>query len=231
MQIKWNEVTWYSKLLALILFTTFPFIGFLFGVWYSDIQADALKFELQAEINKDHAPRYYNAPISAPTTNSQSKPIDSEVKSKNSDVLLQLFKEGNELKASLYNASPHPIVVSKVSILNTAFYVSYNNKLLMPKEFCSIFEYPPSEWIADQLSVLGSGEKIDIPLGVYLDDGENVELRHIQRTDDCGGYTSYRHTLTDLGNYIVSMTYQYKGEDRGYSNVFREKLESNKINL
>mgnify|MGYP001560749866 CR=1 FL=1 len=34
MTIEWNEVTWYSKLLALVLFVALPFIGFYFGVKY-----------------------------------------------------------------------------------------------------------------------------------------------------------------------------------------------------
>ncbi|MEX0621443.1 MAG: hypothetical protein WD187_00405 [Candidatus Woykebacteria bacterium] len=32
--MKFNQVTWYSKLAALILFITLPFIGFCGGVWY-----------------------------------------------------------------------------------------------------------------------------------------------------------------------------------------------------
>ena len=34
MKIHWNKVTWYSKLLALILFVALPFIGFCLGVRY-----------------------------------------------------------------------------------------------------------------------------------------------------------------------------------------------------
>src|SRR3989344_384516 len=32
--IKWTEVTWYSKALAMILFIFLPFFGFYFGVQY-----------------------------------------------------------------------------------------------------------------------------------------------------------------------------------------------------
>ena len=32
--MKFREVTWYSKLLALILFIALPFIGFYTGTWY-----------------------------------------------------------------------------------------------------------------------------------------------------------------------------------------------------
>lgn len=34
MKIEWNKVTWYSKLIALILFVALPFIGFYYGTQY-----------------------------------------------------------------------------------------------------------------------------------------------------------------------------------------------------
>ena len=34
MNIEWNKVTWYSKLVALALFVALPFIGFYLGVKY-----------------------------------------------------------------------------------------------------------------------------------------------------------------------------------------------------
>ena len=37
MKIEWNKVTWYSKLLALVLFVTLPFIGFYYGMQYGKI--------------------------------------------------------------------------------------------------------------------------------------------------------------------------------------------------
>ena len=37
MRIEWNKVTWYSKLLALILFASLPFIGFYLGVHYQKL--------------------------------------------------------------------------------------------------------------------------------------------------------------------------------------------------
>jgi hypothetical protein len=35
--IQWNKVTWYSKLIALILFVALPFIGFYYGAQYGKI--------------------------------------------------------------------------------------------------------------------------------------------------------------------------------------------------
>lgn len=37
MKIEWNKVTWYSKLLALIMVATLPFIGFYLGMQYQKI--------------------------------------------------------------------------------------------------------------------------------------------------------------------------------------------------
>jgi len=37
MKLEWNKVTWYSKLLALGLFITLPFIGFYVGIQYQKI--------------------------------------------------------------------------------------------------------------------------------------------------------------------------------------------------
>ncbi len=36
MNIKWNKVTWYSKLLAMIIFVILPFIGFYLGLIYGE---------------------------------------------------------------------------------------------------------------------------------------------------------------------------------------------------
>lgn len=34
MKVEWNKVTWYSRLLALVMFISLPFIGFCLGVQY-----------------------------------------------------------------------------------------------------------------------------------------------------------------------------------------------------
>jgi len=34
MKVEWNKATWYSKILALVLFVALPFVGFYFGVQY-----------------------------------------------------------------------------------------------------------------------------------------------------------------------------------------------------
>ncbi len=39
MNIEWNKVTWYSKILALILFVALPFIGFWYGMQYGELVA------------------------------------------------------------------------------------------------------------------------------------------------------------------------------------------------
>jgi hypothetical protein len=36
MKIAWNKVTWYSKVIALVLFVAFPFIGFCLGMQYGE---------------------------------------------------------------------------------------------------------------------------------------------------------------------------------------------------
>lgn len=38
MTIVYNKVTWYSKLLALIIFIAMPFIGFYLGVKYQEMK-------------------------------------------------------------------------------------------------------------------------------------------------------------------------------------------------
>lgn len=35
--IEWNKVTWYSKLLALIVLVVFPFVGFYWGIHYGEM--------------------------------------------------------------------------------------------------------------------------------------------------------------------------------------------------
>ena len=36
--VSFNTVTWYSKLLALVLFALMPFVGFLVGRWYGQVE-------------------------------------------------------------------------------------------------------------------------------------------------------------------------------------------------
>ncbi|HVN26804.1 MAG TPA: hypothetical protein VMT99_04130 [Candidatus Paceibacterota bacterium] len=36
MKVEWNRVTWYSKLIALVIFVVFPFMGFYWGVGYGE---------------------------------------------------------------------------------------------------------------------------------------------------------------------------------------------------
>ncbi len=39
MKIQWNKVTWYSKVLAFMLFVALPFIGFWYGAQYGETVA------------------------------------------------------------------------------------------------------------------------------------------------------------------------------------------------
>lgn len=34
MKVEWNKVTWYSRLIALVMFASLPFIGFYLGIQY-----------------------------------------------------------------------------------------------------------------------------------------------------------------------------------------------------
>ena len=53
MPIEYNKVTWYSKLLALILFVALPFIGFWLGVQYVEQRAEILKWKDFAREQKE----------------------------------------------------------------------------------------------------------------------------------------------------------------------------------
>jgi hypothetical protein len=47
MKIEWNKVTWYSKLVALVLFVALPFAGFWYGIKYGEVKqysVDSLLF-------------------------------------------------------------------------------------------------------------------------------------------------------------------------------------------
>ncbi|MGC9599088.1 MAG: hypothetical protein ABSE18_01760 [Minisyncoccia bacterium] len=37
MKVEWNKVTWYSKIIAIVLFVALPFIGFYYGIRYGMI--------------------------------------------------------------------------------------------------------------------------------------------------------------------------------------------------
>lgn len=53
MNIVWNKVTWYSKLLALALFVALPFIGFYYGAEYGKAKEDVVRAPAE------EAPAYY----------------------------------------------------------------------------------------------------------------------------------------------------------------------------
>jgi hypothetical protein len=75
-QAWWNKVTWYSKLLAMILFTALPFLGFYFGFLYgkgsAGVEIIAVK-EPQAGATSPgisgqaQEPASTSAPIAAPS--------------------------------------------------------------------------------------------------------------------------------------------------------------------
>jgi hypothetical protein len=48
MKIAWNKVTWYSKLIALVLFVALPFIGFWLGVKYGEINPPSYLFSINS---------------------------------------------------------------------------------------------------------------------------------------------------------------------------------------
>lgn len=68
MDSMWGKVTWYSKLLALIVFGAMPFIGFYLGVLYGNVRNEYTKLELQVKQNRDSSPRYQEAPLNVPST-------------------------------------------------------------------------------------------------------------------------------------------------------------------
>jgi len=41
MSVQWTSVTWYSKLIALVLFVALPFLGFWLGVRYGEARVTA----------------------------------------------------------------------------------------------------------------------------------------------------------------------------------------------
>ena len=46
MRVKWNKVTWYSKLFALALFVALPFIGFCLGMQYEGLRLETNNLKL-----------------------------------------------------------------------------------------------------------------------------------------------------------------------------------------
>jgi hypothetical protein len=72
MRIKWNEITWYSKIIALILFIALPFIGFYCGAQYGKMIGTTNQRLLLASSEKNNSvvvqnsgnnlPLYYTTP-------------------------------------------------------------------------------------------------------------------------------------------------------------------------
>ncbi|HSX57731.1 MAG TPA: hypothetical protein VLE47_00470 [Candidatus Saccharimonadales bacterium] len=64
--MKFNQVTWYSKLIALILFVALPFIGFYLGMQYQELTHPTTEVQTTTVSNS------FTATTSANTTNDQS---------------------------------------------------------------------------------------------------------------------------------------------------------------
>jgi hypothetical protein len=70
MKIEWNKVTWYSKLLAMVIFVALPFIGFYYGAQYGKIitaigqspVGTALPVTGQSATSTNNVAAYYNTP-------------------------------------------------------------------------------------------------------------------------------------------------------------------------
>jgi len=51
MEIQWNEVTWYSKLAAILFFVgVLPVLTFFMGMEYREVQADIFESSANAEV-------------------------------------------------------------------------------------------------------------------------------------------------------------------------------------
>jgi len=67
MNIEWNKVTWYSKLLALVIFVVLPFVGFYYGIKYGEVIANIGQTSMAVATSTVTAPTdsvaaYYNNP-------------------------------------------------------------------------------------------------------------------------------------------------------------------------
>ena len=65
MKIEWNKVTWYSKLLALVIFVALPFIGFYYGAQYGKTVAaigQTSTSSVTAQTTSDNGTAYYSDP-------------------------------------------------------------------------------------------------------------------------------------------------------------------------
>jgi glutaredoxin len=78
MKIKWNEVTWYSKLLAVILFTAVAMLFFYFGIQFQEIKQNKHN---QDELDK-YAQSLFNESLKVPKKNENNKPIFIDNKNK-----------------------------------------------------------------------------------------------------------------------------------------------------
>ncbi len=59
MKVEWNKVTWYSKVIALILFVALPFIGFYYGVGYGIALQESRDILALAQQNVTTSVSYY----------------------------------------------------------------------------------------------------------------------------------------------------------------------------
>ncbi len=60
MKVQWNTVTWYSKLIALILFVALPFIGFWYGMQYGELVAPINNLSVAATTSTAVGAAYYS---------------------------------------------------------------------------------------------------------------------------------------------------------------------------
>ena len=78
MNIKFNEVTWYSKLLAVILFIVVSVLFFCLGIQFQEIKQNKHN---QDELDK-YAQSLFNESLKTPEKNNKDKPIFVDNKNK-----------------------------------------------------------------------------------------------------------------------------------------------------
>lgn len=105
MNVEWNRVTWYSKIVALVLFVALPFVGFWYGIRYGEALQTVR--DVAAVATQAGTPQDYYADVAAWQTSERSDagfsisyPLDFEANDAYSATLVtdwRLGADGSQL--------------------------------------------------------------------------------------------------------------------------------------